>query len=129
MRFVLSGALAVAGVAALVYAVPPMVLRDAEVPPRVAQLVDDARQWVIGNSSRFPLPLHPRLIDARCFDSGFVALGFEEWVPPYLGVQYAVTVGRHESGLEGGYHLDSIGPGSQIERDYISQLGDEVACD
>ncbi len=128
MRFAFVGALVVTGVIALTYAVPPVVLRDADTSPRVAELVDNARQWVSGNARSFPMPLHPRLIDARCFDDGFFALYFEEWVPPYLGVRYAVAVGIRDRGLEGGYHLDSIGPGSQIERDFISQLGDEVPC-
>lgn len=92
------------------------------------QKSDGARQWVIASSRAFPLPIHPRLIDARCFDSGFVALYFEEWVPPYLGVRYAVVIGIRDRGLEGGSHLDSVGLGSQIERDYISQLGAEATC-
>ena len=128
IRWLLVVVLALATVTALAYTVPPLVLRDADVTPRVAPLVEHARQWVIGNSRAFPLPIHPRLIDARCFVSGFLALYFEEWVPPYLGVRYAVVIGIRDRGLEGGYHLDDIGPASQIERDYISQLGDEATC-
>lgn len=128
IRLVLIAVLVLAAVTALAYIVPPLVLRDAEVSSRVAPLVDPARQWVIGNSRVFPLPLHPRLIDARCFASGHFALYFEEWVPPYVGVRYAVAIGIRDKRFEGGYHLDSIGPGSQIERDYISHLGDEAAC-
>jgi hypothetical protein len=94
--------------------------------------VDDARHSVIGNSRVFPLPIHPRFIGARCFEDDFVALFFEEWVPPYLSVRYAVAVGKLEvpvDGWEGGYHLDSIGPGSTFEQEFVPQLGDEVSCE
>lgn len=131
IRAVLLGLLALVMMAAITQVVPPLVLRDADAPGIVASVVDDARQTVRASSRVFPLPLHPRLIDARCFAGGSVALYFEEWVPPYLGHRYAVMVGSRSTGdhgWEGGYHLDSIGPGSQIERDYVSQLGDEVAC-
>ncbi len=132
IRVVLLGLLALLMVAAMSYVVPPLVLRDADAPGVVASVVDDARQAVRASSRVFPLPLHPRLIEARCFAGGSIAVYFEEWVPPYLGHRYAVMVGARSSAdgsWEGGYHLDSIGPGSQIERDYVSQLGDEVACD
>lgn len=128
IRQVVLAGLVLAAVIALTYTVPPLVLRDAEVPTGVAQSVDSARQWVIASSRVFPLPVHPRLIEARCFDGGYPALYFEEWVPPYLGVRYAVAVGIRDRGFEGGYDLESIGPGSQIERDVISQLGNEVRC-
>ena len=119
-------------VAAITYTVPPLLLRDAAAPAQVAPLVDDARHTVIGNSRVFPLPLHPRFIDARCFKDGFIALYFEEWVPPYLGVRYAVAVGElgaPVNGWEGGYHLDSIGPGSTFDQEWVPLLGDEVSCE
>jgi len=105
---------------------------ESTAPGRVAPLVDDARHSVIGNSRVFPLPIHPRFIGARCFEDDFVALFFEEWVPPYLSVRYAVAVGKLEvpvDGWEGGYHLDSIGPGSTFEQEFVPQLGDEVSCE
>ena len=132
IRTLLLGVLALVIVAAITYVVPPLVLRDADAPDNVAGVVDDARQAVKASSRVFPLPLHVRFVAARCFEDGFVALSFEEWVPPYLGHRYAVMIGARgtaDHGWEGGYHLESIGPGSQIERDYVSQLGDEVACD
>ena len=49
-------------------------------------------------------------------------------------MSYAVAVGQLDPpdghrAWEGGYHLDSIGPDSSIERELATQLGDEVACD
>jgi len=127
------GLVLVAG-AVLTYTLPPLVLRDEQAPTRIAPLVEDARSTIVGNSRRFPLPLHPRLIDVRCFTDGFVALYFEEWVPPYLDVTYGVAVGQVDppSGphaWEGGYHLDSISPGSAIELELSTQLGAAAVCD
>ncbi len=121
----------------LTYTLPPLLLRDVEAPARISPVVDDARNTIVGNSRQFPRPLHPRLLEVRCFENDFAALYFEEWVPPYIGMSYAVAVGQldppdgHRT-WEGGYHLDSIGPDSSIERELATlatQLGDEVACD
>lgn len=115
------------------YTLPPLLLDDEPVAVGVQPLVEDARRSIIGHSRVFPVPLHPRLIDARCFLDETVALYFEEWVPPYLSHRYAVAVGALNSidGMsewEGGYHLDEIGPSSPIEDQLAGQLGDEVAC-
>lgn len=131
------GILAAAGLVVVLvvatYTLPPLLIRDEPVAAGLQPLVEDARRSIIGQSRVFPRPLHPRLIDARCFSDETIALYFEEWVPPYLGVRYAVAVGPLDpvdgmSGWGGGYHLDEIGPGSSIESELAGQLGDEVAC-
>lgn len=115
------------------YTLPPLLLDDDPVAVGLQPLVEDARRSIIGQSRVFPVPLHPRLIDARCFSDETVALYFEEWVPPYLGQRYAVAVGSLNpidgmAGWEGGCHLGEIGPSSPIEHVVAGQLGDEVAC-
>ena len=115
------------------YTLPPLLLDDEPVAAGLEPLVEDARRSIIGQSRVFPRPLYPRLIEARCFSDETVALYFEEWVPPYVGLRYAVAVGplnTHDgvSAWEGGYHLDDIGQGSPIEDELAGQLGDEVAC-
>jgi len=121
-------------VTAAAFTLPPLVLRDAPAPTAVAALVDDARQSVIGNSRVFPRPLHPRLTEARCFEEGRVAFSFEEWVPPYRDLRYAVAVGELDPpfgvhGWEGGYHLGSIRPGSTFEQEWGPLLGSEIPCE
>jgi len=130
---ILAAAGLVVVLAVATYTLPPLLIRDERVAARLQPLVQDARRAIIGQSRVFPRPLHPRLIDARCFSGDSVALYFEEWVPPYLGVRYAVAVGLRNpvdgmSGWEGGYHIDEIGPGSSFESELAGQLGDEVAC-
>lgn len=116
------------------YTVPPLVLHDAPAPAGLTAQIEDARDSVRAKSRVFPRPLHPRFVQARCFDDGVLALYFEEWVPPYLGVRYAVAVGAREAihggmyGWEGGYHLTDVGPGSEIEAQLTSQRGDEIGC-
>jgi hypothetical protein len=109
-----------------------LLIEDAPVSAQLEPRVEDARRMAIGQSRVFPRPLHPRFIRARCFADETIALYFEEWVPPYLGVRYAVAVGPLHAvdgpGWEGGYHLDEIGPGSPIEEELAGQLRDEVAC-
>lgn len=134
VRGVITALLLLVVVSITLYAVPPLVLRDAGAPDAIAPLVDDARRSVTGNSRRFPLPLHPRFIGARCFHGGIIELSFEEWVPPYLDMRYAVAVGELDPphgvhGWGGGYHLESIGSASMIEEELAPQLGDEVACE
>lgn len=137
MKRLVVGILAAAGLVVVLaiapYTLPPLLIDDEPVAAALQPLVEDARRSIIGQSRAFPRPLHPRLIDARCFSNETIALYFEEWVPPYLGVRYAVAVGPLNpvdgmSAWEGGYHLDEIGPGSRIENELAGQLGDEVAC-
>ena len=129
----LTGAVLFLIVAVVTYTVPPLLLRDAPVPAALTAHIEDARRSIRSHSRVFPRPLHARFFQARCFDDGMVALYFEEWVPPYLGVRYAVAVGPREPvhgvySWGGGYHLAAVGRGSEIEDEFRPQLGDEVGC-
>lgn len=137
MKRLVLGIVAVVGLLAALaiatYSVPALLVQDEPVAAGVEGLVEDARRTVIGQSRVFPLPLHPQLIDARCFSDETVVLYFEEWVPPYLGNRYAVAIGSpdHDRGAytwEGGYHLDDIGPDSAIATELAGQLGEEIVC-
>lgn len=72
-------------------AVPPMVLRDAQAPMRVAPFVDDARADVLREIDHV-LPVYLRFVAARCRADGGALLVFEHWMPPYVGVRYSYAM-------------------------------------
>jgi hypothetical protein len=120
--------LAIAMVAAASIALPPVLLRDAPAPARIAPHVADARASVWGAAFRFPLPLHLRFVGARCRADGGEVLVFEQWEPPYLMVRYgyAMTGRWPPLGWSGGSNWDDLADDPEIAQFLGSE---EVPCE
>jgi hypothetical protein len=84
-------AIAAAGLGATT--LPPLVWPDAPVPASLSAAIPAARHQLTDESADRlpPLPLHLTFLEARCSETGAVALVFEEHRPPYLGTSYAVA--------------------------------------
>ena len=89
--------------------VPPVVLRDAAAPARLAPYVDNARASVSQHVDGL-LPRHLRYIGARCRAGGGAVFIFEQWQPPYLGNRYAygMTGSFPPNGWGGGTGIDAL---------------------
>jgi len=89
--------------------VPPIVLRDADAPTRLAPYVDSARRSV-GQNIDGLLPSHLRYVAARCRSDGGAVLVFEQWQPPYVGPRYAYAMAGAvpPSGWSGGTSFEDL---------------------
>ena len=108
-------------------AVPPLVLRDAPAPARIAPFVGDARSSLVREAQGL-LPLHLRYAEARCRRDGGALLVFEQWEPPYVGSRYAYAMSGAwpPSGWGGGIGIGDLRGDAEI----AAFLGtDEVHCE
>ena len=118
-------ALPAVAIAAIV--LPPIVLRDAPAPARIASYVEAGRSDLRGNIDG--LPPHLRFVAARCRADGGVMLVFEQWAPPYLVVPYAYVMSGHWpplQGWSGGANWHDLADDPEVAAFFGSS---EIACD
>jgi hypothetical protein len=85
---------------------PPVIWPDTRVPASVASSLAGARHELRANATeRSLLPLHLSFVEARCSNTGAVALVFEEHRFPYLGTRFAFAArgAMPTSASEGGW--------------------------
>ncbi len=107
--------------------VPPLLLRDAPAPARIAPFVDDARTRLLDEIDHV-VPIHLRLVAARCRADGGALLVFEHWEPPYLVVRhsYAMSGTWPPSGWGGGIGMEDLAGDPEIAAFLMSG---EVPCE
>jgi hypothetical protein len=107
--------------------VPPLLLRDAPMPARVAPYLADARASLFREAVGI-LPLHLRFASARCRADGGALLVFEQWQPPYVGVRhgYVMSATWPPNGWDGRTGMEDLAGDPEI----AAFLGSsEVSCE
>jgi hypothetical protein len=127
--FRLAALLAVVFLVAIVgtISVPPLLLRDAAVPARVAPYLADARASLLREAVG-TLPLHLRFTAARCRADCGALLAFEQWQRPYLDVRYGYVMSAAwpPNGWSGGTGMEDLAGDPEI----AAFLGSsEVSCE
>jgi hypothetical protein len=107
--------------------VPPLLLRDAPVPGRVAPYLADARASLLREAVGI-LPPHLRFTAARCRADGGALLVFEQWKPPNVDVRYGYVMSTTlpPNGWSGGTGMKDLAGDPEIAAFLASS---EVSCE